>query len=169
MGRDRKPMSKAKEKKLAAKQEAERKRAERAALVAAANGAADPLAALPSFKKFNKNGLDVALETRRVADLEDHVREWVMDLLKANMKEAYEKSREEGFCSPVWDVTFGSIPTIFKIDSEPWPWKRTFGVSSVHGLTILLRHRTRRPLFIARIALVRFPLARVCHHCFKSI
>ena len=95
MGRDRKPMSKAKEKKLAAKQEAERKRAERVALVEAANGAADPLAALPSFKKFNKNGLDVTLETRRVADLEDHVREWVMDLLKANMKEAYEKSRED--------------------------------------------------------------------------
>ena len=108
MAKDKK--EKRKEKK-AMRLEAEKVMKERVAVVKAANQVADPLAALPSFKRFNKNGLDVNMETTRVTDLDDYTKEWLMDLLKANMKESYEKSKlgwneknmaEEMYDDPAW-------------------------------------------------------------------
>lgn len=93
MAKNKKVKSQEKLRKRAFKQEVEKVLVERAALVKAANEVADPLAALPSFKKFNKNGLDLNMETTRVTGLEDPVKEWMMDLLRANMKETYEKSK----------------------------------------------------------------------------
>jgi len=91
MARDKKDNSKAKEKK-AKRLEEEKKMNARVAIVKTANDVPDPLAELPSFKKFNKNGLDLTLETKRVTDLDDFSKTWLMDLLRANMKDMYEKS-----------------------------------------------------------------------------
>merc|ERR1712018_121207 len=91
MARDKKDNSKAKEKK-AKRLEMEKKMNERVAMVKKANEVTDPLAELPSFKRFNKNGLDLKMETTRVTDLDEHSKTWLFDLLRANMKEMYEKS-----------------------------------------------------------------------------
>ena len=91
MARDKKKDSKAKEKK-AKRLEMEKKMNERVAIVNAANAVKDPMEALPSFRRFNKNGLDLNIETTRVTDLDDFSKEWLMDLLRANMKDMYEKS-----------------------------------------------------------------------------
>ena len=65
---------------------------------------------LPSFKK---NGLDLNIETTRVTDLDDCSKTWLMDLLRANMKDLYEKSQwgwneknkaEEMFDDHAWYV-----------------------------------------------------------------
>ena len=109
MGRDRKKQYAIKKK--AMRLEAEKKMKERTALVEAANKVADPLAAHPSFKRFNKNGLDLNMETTRVTSLDDFTKEWLMDLLRVNMKDEYEKSKlgwnekniaEELFDDPAW-------------------------------------------------------------------
>ena len=103
--------NKNKNKKKAMRREVEEKMKERAALVKTANEVEDPLAALPSFKRFNKNGLDLNMETTRVTGLDDFTKEWLMDLLRTNMKETYEKSKlgwkeknmaEELFDDPAW-------------------------------------------------------------------
>ena len=91
MARDKKKESKAKEKK-AKRLEMEKKMNDRVAIVNAANSVKDPMEALPSFRRFNKNGLDLTMETTRVTDLDDFSKEWLMDLLRANMKDMYEKS-----------------------------------------------------------------------------
>ena len=91
MARDKKKDSKAKEKK-AKRLEMEKKMNDRVAIVNAANSVKDPMEALPSFRRFNKNGLDLTMETTRVTDLDDFSKEWLMDLLRANMKDMYEKS-----------------------------------------------------------------------------
>jgi len=91
MARDKKKDSKAKEKK-AKRLEMEKKMNDRVAIVNAANSVKDPMEALPSFRRFNKNGLDLNIETTRVTDLDDFSKEWLMDLLRANMKDMYEKS-----------------------------------------------------------------------------
>jgi len=57
----------------------------------------DPLEALPSFKKFNKNGLSIVMETVRVADLQEETKDWILKLLIANMKDMYQKS-DWGWC-----------------------------------------------------------------------
>lgn len=72
--------------------EMERRMNERVALVKAANAQADPLDQLPSFQKFDKNGVVLNLSTRRVNDLTDDRKVWVMDLIRTNMKALYEQS-----------------------------------------------------------------------------
>jgi len=57
-----------------------------------ANQQPDPLEPLPSFKKFERNGVDLVLEARRAGSLETNTRDWVMDLMERNMKEMYAKS-----------------------------------------------------------------------------
>ena len=66
----------------------------------------------PLFR-FNKNGLDLKMETTRVTDLDEHSKTWLFDLLRANMKEMYEKSEwgwneknkaEEMFDDHAWYV-----------------------------------------------------------------
>ncbi len=90
MGRKEKS-SKAAEKK-ARRLEMEKKMNERVAIVKAANAVSNPLEQLPSFAKFNKNDLELTMETTRTANLKESDREWLMDLLRDNMKTLYEES-----------------------------------------------------------------------------
>jgi len=64
----------------------------RVQLVKAANSAEDPLENLPSFKKYEKNGMNVAISAERLTDLDKDTRAWLMDLITRNMKALYEKS-----------------------------------------------------------------------------
>jgi len=57
-----------------------------------ANKQEDPLAALPSFKVFSKNGMTLNLSTMRVKDLDTKEKNDVVDLLICNMKSLYEQS-----------------------------------------------------------------------------
>jgi len=57
-----------------------------------ANKQEDPLAALPSFKVFSKNGVTGNLSTKRVADLDENEKATVVELLIRNMKALYEQS-----------------------------------------------------------------------------
>ena len=56
-----------------------------------ANAQPDPLEPLPSFKKFERNGVDLALEAKRVASLDTSTKDWIFDLMERNMKEMYTK------------------------------------------------------------------------------
>ena len=44
------------------------------------------------FQKFNKNDQNLTLSTKRVTDLDQDTKEFIIDLLTKNMKELYEKS-----------------------------------------------------------------------------
>ncbi|BFZ11621.1 hypothetical protein BsWGS_14660 [Bradybaena similaris] len=87
----RKSSSKAKEKKLKKKEE-NAKLSVMYAKVEAANKLDDPLSAFPVFKKFERNGLNVTFETKRVADLDTQTIDWAFELTKSNMKSLYEMS-----------------------------------------------------------------------------
>nr|XP_009923638.1 PREDICTED: N-alpha-acetyltransferase 40 [Haliaeetus albicilla] len=56
------------------------------AKVEAANKLEDPLEAFPVFKKYDRNGLNVAIECKRVSGLEPTTLEWAFELTKANMQ-----------------------------------------------------------------------------------
>jgi len=60
--------------------------------VNAANKQEDPLAALPSFKVFSKNGVTGSLSTKRVGDLDQNEKDTVVEILIRNMKALYEQS-----------------------------------------------------------------------------
>jgi len=62
------------------------------ALVKAANSIDDPLQNLPSFKKYEKNDLQIQLSAKRITDLDKDTKTWLMELITKNMKESYEKS-----------------------------------------------------------------------------
>ena len=64
-----------------------------AAAVKRANEQTDPLEQLPSFRRFQKNGVDLKLETRRVTELDEDTKTWVVDLMERNMKEMYIQSQ----------------------------------------------------------------------------
>lgn len=70
----------------------QRKMDARLVFVNAANQQVDPLATLPSFKKFTKNGLEVTLSTERVTDINEQEKNLIVDLLVRNMKKLYEES-----------------------------------------------------------------------------
>merc|ERR1711997_723495 len=79
-------MAKGKENSKAAEKKKERialqrKMDARIAIVKTANQQEDPLASLPSFKVFKKNGLEATLSTIRVASLEPQDRDCAIDLL----------------------------------------------------------------------------------------
>ena len=63
------------------------------AAVKRANEQTDPLEQLPSFRRFQKNGVDLKLETRRVTELGEDTKTWVADLMERNMKEMYIRSQ----------------------------------------------------------------------------
>ena len=63
------------------------------AAVKRANEQRDPLEQLPSFRRFQKNGVDLQLETRRVTELGEDTRTWIVDLMERNMKEMYIQSQ----------------------------------------------------------------------------
>ncbi|NXI37550.1 NAA40 acetyltransferase, partial [Galbula dea] len=75
-----------------AKEKKQKRLEERAAMdavcakVEAANKLEDPLEAFPVFKKYDRNGLNVAIECKRVSGLEPTTLEWAFDLTKANMQ-----------------------------------------------------------------------------------
>ncbi|XP_065514055.1 N-alpha-acetyltransferase 40 isoform X1 [Caloenas nicobarica] len=81
-----------------AKEKKQKRLEERAAMAAvcakvdAANKLEDPLEAFPVFKKYDRNGLDVAIECKRAAALEPATLDWAFDLTKANMQTLYEQS-----------------------------------------------------------------------------
>ncbi|XP_017602741.1 PREDICTED: N-alpha-acetyltransferase 40, partial [Corvus brachyrhynchos] len=56
------------------------------AKVEAANKLQDPLEAFPVFKKYDRNGLNVSIECRRVSGLEPSTLDWAFELTKANMQ-----------------------------------------------------------------------------------
>lgn len=62
------------------------------AKVEAANKLQDPLEAFPVFKKYDRNGLNVSIECRRVSCLEPSTLDWAFELTKANMQTLYEQS-----------------------------------------------------------------------------
>ncbi|XP_071657577.1 N-alpha-acetyltransferase 40 isoform X2 [Patagioenas fasciata] len=81
-----------------AKEKKQRRLEERAAMAAvcakvdAANKLEDPLASFPVFRKYDRNGLDVAIECKRAAALDPPTLDWAFDLTKANMQTLYEQS-----------------------------------------------------------------------------
>lgn len=91
MGKGHKANSKAAEKKRE-RLEMEKKMNARVALVKAANAVDDPLENLPSFRKYDKNEMNVTLAATRVTDLDETTKEWLMDLITRNMKALYEQS-----------------------------------------------------------------------------
>eukprot|EP00092_Neocalanus_flemingeri_P018538 GFUD01020074.1.p1 GENE.GFUD01020074.1~~GFUD01020074.1.p1 ORF type:complete len:263 (+),score=75.53 GFUD01020074.1:139-927(+) len=100
----KKDNSKAKEKK------AERKAMERrmnagVATVKLANSVEDPLAQMPKpFSVYNKNGLDLTLETVRAPDLDEKTLVWAYDLVSTNMKPLYDDAYKN---DPDADADFG--------------------------------------------------------------
>ncbi|XP_066575137.1 N-alpha-acetyltransferase 40 isoform X2 [Amia ocellicauda] len=81
-----------------AKEKKQRRLEERAAMdavcakVESANKLEDPLAAFPVFKKYDRNGLNLAIECQRVAALSPDTLEWAYDLTRNNMQALYEQS-----------------------------------------------------------------------------
>lgn len=81
-----------------AKEKKQKRLEERAAMdavcakVDAANRLGDPLEAFPVFKKYDRNGLNVSIECKRVSGLEPATVDWAFDLTKTNMQIMYEQS-----------------------------------------------------------------------------
>ncbi|KAG8522582.1 N-alpha-acetyltransferase 40 [Galemys pyrenaicus] len=81
-----------------AKEKKQKRLEERAAMdavcakVEAANRLGDPLEAFPVFKKYDRNGLNVSIECKRVSGLEPATVDWAFDLTKTNMQSMYEQS-----------------------------------------------------------------------------
>uniref|UniRef100_A0A5F8GG26 N-alpha-acetyltransferase 40 n=1 Tax=Monodelphis domestica TaxID=13616 RepID=A0A5F8GG26_MONDO len=81
-----------------AKEKKQKRLEERAAMdavcakVEAANKLEDPLEAFPVFKKYDRNGLNVSIECKRVSGLEQATVDWAFDLTKSNMQTLYEQS-----------------------------------------------------------------------------
>ncbi|KFO69241.1 N-alpha-acetyltransferase 40, partial [Cuculus canorus] len=75
-----------------AKEKKQKRLEERAAMdavcakVEAANKLEDPLEAFPVFKRYERNGLNVAIECKRGSGLEPATLEWAFELTKANMQ-----------------------------------------------------------------------------------
>lgn len=75
-----------------AKEKKARRLEERAAMdavcakVDAANKLEDPLAAFPAFKKYDRNGLNLQIECKRVTALNPLSVEWAFELTRANMQ-----------------------------------------------------------------------------------
>jgi len=57
--------------------------------VKSANAQENPLAALPSFSKVTKNGLDLTLETTKAPALDKEAKDKIFELLENNMKAMY--------------------------------------------------------------------------------
>lgn len=87
----KKPNPKAKERK-AERKAMEMKNSPGVFAVKKANAQPDPLEPLPSFKKFERSGLDLVLEAKRASSLDTSTKDWIFDLTERNMKEMYSKS-----------------------------------------------------------------------------
>uniref|UniRef100_A0A8C6FXN2 N-alpha-acetyltransferase 40 n=1 Tax=Moschus moschiferus TaxID=68415 RepID=A0A8C6FXN2_MOSMO len=82
-----------------AKEKKQKRLEERAAMdavcakVDAVNRLGDPLEAFPMFKKYDRNGLNVSIECKRVSGLEPATVDWAFDLTETNMQ-TIEKREE---------------------------------------------------------------------------
>ncbi|KAM6435242.1 N-alpha-acetyltransferase 40 isoform 3-T3 [Liasis olivaceus] len=95
------------------------------AKVEAANKLGDPLEAFPVFKKYDRNGLNVSIECKRVSSLDPATLDWAFELTKTNMQTLYEQSewgwkdrekREEMTDDRAWYLIAledGSLPVAF--------------------------------------------------------
>merc|ERR1712096_104775 len=100
----KKDNSKAKEKK-AERKAMEKKMNAGVANVKIANAVEDPLAQLPKpFSVFNKNGLDLTLETVRAPDLDEKTLVWAYEMVSTNMKPLYDAAYKG---DPDMDAEFG--------------------------------------------------------------
>jgi len=87
----KKSNTKSQEKKAEKKAEKERKNAA-IANVKLANSVRDPLGVLPQpFSVYNKNGLDLTLQTLRAPDMEEETLSWAFDTVKTNMAPLYQE------------------------------------------------------------------------------
>ncbi|XP_048380967.1 N-alpha-acetyltransferase 40 isoform X2 [Stegostoma tigrinum] len=81
-----------------AKEKKQRRLEERAAMdavcakVETANKIDDPLASFPAFKKYDRNGMNIVIECKRVTDLDPSTVDWAVELTKTNMQTMYEQS-----------------------------------------------------------------------------
>ena len=75
-----------------------------------ANAQPDPLEPLPSFKKFERNGVDLALEAKRAGSLDTGTKDWIFDLMERNMKEMYTKV-SFALCTTRYNSTLASALT----------------------------------------------------------
>ncbi|XP_041037947.1 N-alpha-acetyltransferase 40 [Carcharodon carcharias] len=81
-----------------AKEKKQKRLEERAAMdaicakVETANKLDDPLASFPAFKKYDRNGMNIVIECKRVADMDSSTVDWAVELTKTNMQTMYEQS-----------------------------------------------------------------------------
>ncbi|XP_064359216.1 N-alpha-acetyltransferase 40 [Dromaius novaehollandiae] len=81
-----------------AREKKQKRLEERAAMAAvcakveAANKLQDPLEAFPAFKTYDRNGLNLSIECKRVAGLDRATVDWAFELTKSNMQALYERS-----------------------------------------------------------------------------
>jgi len=91
----KKDNSKSKDKK-AERKAMEAKMNKGVANVKLANEVEDPLALLPKpFSVYNKNGLDLKLETTRAAEVDEKTLMWAYNMVEANMKPLYDASYKD--------------------------------------------------------------------------
>ncbi|XP_078592744.1 N-alpha-acetyltransferase 40-like [Branchiostoma floridae x Branchiostoma japonicum] len=83
--------NKGKEKKKRRKEE-QAKLAASFTLVEAANKQEDPMATMAPFKKYERNGLNLAIECKKVAELDKDTVDWAFSITKDNMQTLYEES-----------------------------------------------------------------------------
>ncbi|KAM3825113.1 N-alpha-acetyltransferase 40 [Vipera latastei] len=122
------------------------------AKVEAANKLGDPLEAFPVFKKYDRNGLNVSIECKRVSSLEPATLDWAFELTKRNMQTLYEQSewgwkdrekRDEMTDDRAWYLIAlenGSLPVAFshfRFDVE-------YGEEVLYCYEIQLESRARR-------------------------
>lgn len=87
----RKNYSKAKDKKMKRKQESAKKE-ESFERIKAANNLEDPLSPFAIFKKYERNGLSISLETKKVTEMDKQTFDWAFALTQTDMQTHYEKS-----------------------------------------------------------------------------
>lgn len=83
--------AKGREKKLRHKEEQARVNIS-VGVVNAADQLEDPMSTLPVFKKFNRNGLELVIECKKVTSMERDAIDWAFNLCKSNMEALYEQS-----------------------------------------------------------------------------
>merc|ERR1711892_452070 len=97
-------MSKAKMKKLERKA-MEIKMNKGVAIVKLANDQEDPLTVLPTpFSVYNKNGLDLKLETTRAPELDEKFHDWAYKCIETTMKPLYDAAYKD---HPDYEEEFG--------------------------------------------------------------
>jgi len=70
-----------------------------------ANSVEDPIAILPKpFSVYNKNGLDISLETVRAPEVAEETKSWAFELVKTAMKPLYDAAYKD---DPDMEAEFG--------------------------------------------------------------